>query len=326
MKIRNLLLYILIMLTFLPIVVHAQLDINRLQDGKRGFGFGYRQHPDPLFLSQHNILVTAEYGFSESINGSEQVTITNYGDVYDLLSFSSRSQIMHIDSITAPRSDVGGLEYGYFFLGGFEVAFLYVPEDVSEVYKQFQESDFVALQFFAGVGLYASYGTLKPFILYNFIHERIFDTFSEFTNNSHLLSGDLHLNFSDSISLMGRAIFNDSYVVNPWSFRSSNNPWSFEFGINFGLGKKGKRSIVETPTTVLTENKADPSQVETPTTTVPEKKVEQPLIESPTTPASYRYKKDDTLLIKVKNYLYFAKVTADTDTTAKEIPIKFFIQ
>ena len=116
---------------------------------------------------------------------------------------------------------------------------------------------------------------------------------------------------------MGRAVL-------PRSHGEFQDPF-FEIGINFGLGKKTKQPRVETPITPRLDKKVEQPPVETPTTPGLVKKVEQPPVETPTTPGAYRFKKNDTLLIKVKDYLYFAKVTEDTKTTAKDVPVQFFI-
>ena len=314
------------MLTFLPIVVYAQLDINKLQDGKRGFGFGYRPLPDFIGdLTLHNILITGDHGFTENIKGSGQVTISFLEENQDQMLLGLRNQIMHVDSMKSPGIDVGNLDYGYFLLGGIDIVYAYVTESVGEV-----DSDFYGLNLFAGGGLYASFGTLKPFVLYNFNHSRVFEAFGGEIENWHLFSGGIHFNLSDSVSLMGRVLTDKEF-----------DDYAFEIGINFGSGKKTRQYPIETPTTTFPVGKVEQPTVEKPTTPVTEKKVEPPKVEpptivteekteqpkvvSPTTPASFRYKKDDTLLVKVKDYLYFAKVTENTITTAKEVPVEFFI-
>lgn len=52
---------------------------------------------------------------------------------------------------------------------------------------------------------------------------------------------------------------------------------------------------------------------------------ESPTEKPPAPKVSYRFKKNDTLLVKVKDHIYFAKVVENTKTTAKEVLVKFFI-
>lgn len=309
------------MLTFLPIVVYAQLDINKLQSGKRVFGLGYRQHPDFLWtFTQHNILITGDHGFTENIKGTGQVTISFLENVSDVFWFDSRYQIMHIDSLTSSGSGVGSSDYGYFLLGGIDIGYQYVSEpyqyvffvpDYEYIEIVFSDSEFVGLGLFAGGGLYVSFGPLKPFVLYNFYHARAFEDFGGGSINGHIFSGGAHLNLSDNISLLGRAVTSHEFdeVV-------------FEFGINFGWGKTAQQpTAVETPPPFVSDEKVEHRRVAPPLPSVTDKKP----VETPPTPASYRFKKNDTLLVKVKDYLYFAKVAEDTKTSAKEVPVEFFI-
>ena len=196
MKIRNLLLCIIILLTFIPIVVYAQLDINRLQSGKRGFGFGYRSSPDYYF--PHSILITGEYGITENIKYSGQTSIAFDPDYFEVMELEFRNQIMHIDSLKSSSYDVGDADFGYFLLGGIDIKYLYISEDgfyptgykevdypvpalgivvtVEEV-EGVEESAFFGLNLFAGGGFYASFGPLKPFVHYTFNHARVFQDF-----------------------------------------------------------------------------------------------------------------------------------------------------
>ena len=357
MKIRNLLLCILILLTFLTVVVDAQVDINRLQNGKRGFGFGYKQGYEQRFeeglglqrfkfgsrsspdeLPIHNILFTGENGFTESIKGTGQSRISFSEEVFDVMLLELRSQIMHIDSLNSPSYGSDGANFGYFLLGGIDIAYLYIAEATQEVtiYRTDTvtlteygdttvevNSNLYGVNFFAGGGLYATFGPLKPFLHYTFNHSRIFEKLGGKTENYHTFSTGIHFNLSDSVSLMGRAVW-------PVTSKGFFDP-VFEVGINFGSGKKVKPTTVETPTrtrsTRTTPTRTTPTKT-TPTRTTPglDKKVEQPPVETPTTPESYRYKKNDILLVKVKDYIYFAKVSEDTRTTAKDIPVQFFIE
>ena len=85
------------------------------------------------------------------------------------------------------------------------------------------------MNFFAGGGIYATFNALKPFLRYTINHRRIFEGFGGNSLNEHYLSYGIHLNLSNSTSLMGMGI---SQVTSK-GFRLP----SFEFGINFGLGK-----------------------------------------------------------------------------------------
>ena len=248
MKTRNILLNVLLLiLTFLSTVVYAQLDINKLKDGTQGFGFGYRPYTNKLQegirgfgfgyhifptylddLTQHNILLTGEHGFTENIKGSTQVTTTFLENVYEVLRFQSRNQIMYIDSLNPLSSILGGLDFGYFLFAGGDIAYLYVIEYVPKYYKV-EESGFLGLSLFTGGGISVTLGSLKPFALYNFEQVRDFTGSVGTIYNLNQFSVGIHVNLSDSVSLMGRTITLDGF-----------GEAVIEFGVNFGMGKKGK--------------------------------------------------------------------------------------
>lgn len=71
-----------------------------------------------------------------------------------------------------------------------------------------------------------------------------------------------------------------------------------------------------------TENEEDEEEDEEPPETENEEDEEEP--EEP--PAKVQYKKDSILLIKSERYYYFARVTKDTDTNAKEVPVHIYAE
>ena len=131
MKKRNLLVCIIILLSFLPIVVIAQLDINRLKTDKRGFGFGYRSYDTNEKI--HGILASGDYGITESTKYSGQVNIIFSEEHYDSMIIDFRNQLIHSDSVQIPSDGLSGIDFGYFLLGGIDIAYLYFVQTTQEV-------------------------------------------------------------------------------------------------------------------------------------------------------------------------------------------------
>lgn len=226
MKIRNLLLCVVIMVSIQPVVVFAQLEIlDDLEEGKRGLGLGYSK---TAYL--HNMSISGHYGFTENLKGSAQTTIKFSDDDTSYLIFSERFQMMHID-------DIGFSDSTYFLLGAVDFSYVSTtkvslgdPSFDSKTDSRYStgvpyssKSGLERVRFIAGVGfsIWLTERTL-PFVYYSFSHARILELGGL---NVHNLSIGFHHSLSHRIGVMGRIIF-------PATGSGFYNP-VFKFGINF---------------------------------------------------------------------------------------------
>ena len=303
----------------LPTTVFAQASIYKLPSNKSAIGLGYTGSN-----GFHTLLMNLDYGFTDNVKGSAITALSFQEDVNEYLYVSELLQLVYIDSIASTGLD-------YFLIAGVAGTYLIESQTSSSLnnfntdsgirnyYQDEPDIDLGSgLQTFTvagGGGISTKYGPFNPFVSYSYNYIMYLDIGNASTS---IFGAGIEFDLSRKISLIGR--LNSRLTAD--GFHSP----TYEFAINFHSAKKVEETRVETPPTTVSVKKVEEARVETPPTSLPDKKVEEPKVETPQIPVSYRYKKNDILLVKVKNYIYFAKVSDDTITTAKEVPVQFFIR